>query len=385
MAADGGDRPAGLRPDRAQRQREPHERGPRTAAASARSWASRSPPATSPTTSSSTRRAGSRACSTAAGSTRSPASRSAPPTRATSRPDDGRRAQRRRRRAPLHRRRRLRRLPRRRRPTATTASGTRTRRRRAAAPYAAFPRYPGLLERAQQRSAPRACKVPWYISRGNHDGLIQGNAPASTDLFRAIAVGCLKVFPSAARRPGALRERHESEVFAQIADPSFIQQLLAGARTVPPDPDRRSSAPREYKARDRRLARLRPRRRDRAHARPTASPRTTRSARRPASRWSRSTRSPRAAGRAATSTTRSTSGSRETLRKRPSRGRRLVIVYGHHTLATMSNTRTDEQARHVQPGRRAGLRRRPAQVDAAAPRARGLKNRARPVPASNRT
>ena len=71
----------------------------------------------------------------------------------------------------------------------------------AGGPYAAFPRYPGLLERAQQPFAAEGLEVPWYISRGNHDGLIQGNAPASADLFRAIAVGCLKVFPSAAVDP----------------------------------------------------------------------------------------------------------------------------------------------------------------------------------------
>ena len=80
-----------------------------------------------------------------------------------------------------------------------------------AGPYAAFPRYPGLMERAQAPFIAAGLDVPWYISRGNHDGLIQGNAPASTDLFRAIATGCLKVFPSAAfdpvRLPGQVRGR----------------------------------------------------------------------------------------------------------------------------------------------------------------------------------
>ena len=43
--------------------------------------------------------------------------------------------------------------------------------------YAGFPRYPGLMERAQAPFVAAGLDVPWYISRGNHDGLIQGNAP----------------------------------------------------------------------------------------------------------------------------------------------------------------------------------------------------------------
>ena len=89
--------------------------------------------------------------------------------------------------------------------------------------------------------------MPWYIARGNHDGLIQGNAPASTDLFRAIATGCLKVFPSAALDPARFANADESEVFRQIGDPSFIATLLAGGRPVPPDPDRRVLSTTEYK------------------------------------------------------------------------------------------------------------------------------------------
>ena len=185
VAPAGGARPAGLRLRGAQRQRQPaqpRQAGQRQARADRRS---RSPPATSPTTSSSTRRAGSRPCSTAAPSTRSRASRSRP-SAATSPPrrlaqinadvaarnytgvadyDDYRDA-----------------------PAdrfagfydpdeAAPTSG----------PYPRFPRYPGLLEAAQRPFQAAGLDMPWYISRGNHDGLIQGNAPASEDLFRAIA------------------------------------------------------------------------------------------------------------------------------------------------------------------------------------------------------
>ena len=178
VAPAGGVRAAGLRPDGPQHQRQPHERRSPTPAASGPSSASRSRPATWPTTSSSTRRAGSRPCSTAGRSTRSPASRSAPPTRARARRrttvaalnaavaarlytgvadyDDYRR---------------------RRRPTATAASGTRTSAPPAGGPYAAFPRYPGLMERAQNAFTAEGLKVPWYIARGNHDGLSRATRP----------------------------------------------------------------------------------------------------------------------------------------------------------------------------------------------------------------
>src|SRR4051794_16914713 len=115
-------------------------------------------------------------------------------------------------------------------------------------PYAAFPRFPGLLERSLQPFTAAGVKVPWYITRGNHDGLIQGNASASTDLFRNIAVGCLKVFPSAAVDPSRFSNSSQDEVFRQIADPSFITQLLAGAKNVPPDPDRRILSTADYQS-----------------------------------------------------------------------------------------------------------------------------------------
>ena len=114
-------------------------------------------------------------------------------------------------------------------------------------PYAAFPRYPGLMERAQAAFTAVGLNVPWYISRGNHDGLIQGNAPASTELFRAIAIGCLKVFPSAAFDPSVYEGKSADELFEAFSDPAFIQQLLASGRNVAPDPERRIISKREYR------------------------------------------------------------------------------------------------------------------------------------------
>ena len=113
--------------------------------------------------------------------------------------------------------------------------------------YAAFPRYEGLMERAQEPFTAAGLDVPWYISRGNHDGLIQGNAPASTDLFRSIAVGCLKVFPSPAFDPAQFAGASDDELFAAFGDPAFIAQLIASGRSVAPDPDRRIVSKAEYR------------------------------------------------------------------------------------------------------------------------------------------
>ena len=239
---------AGVRRDRAQRQREPAQPRSATAAAGARGSASRSPPATSPTTSSSTRRAGSGPCSTAAASTRSRASRSPPATRAPRAPDviarlnddvanrrytgvqdydDWRGA-----------------------PTdlyggywdpdeAAPTGG----------PYAAFPRYPGPDGRARRRrSTPTGLDVPWYISRGNHDGLHPGqrareHRPVPLDRGR-LPEG----LPDAGGRPRAVRRAPtRARCSERFNDPAFIASLLAGGRAVPPDPDRRIINKAEYR------------------------------------------------------------------------------------------------------------------------------------------
>ena len=104
------------------------------------------------------------------------------------------------------------------------------------------------MERAQAPFVAAGLDVPWFISRGNHDGLIQGNAPASTDLFRAIATGCLKVFPSAAFDPSVYQNKSADELFAAFGDPAFIAQLLASGRSVAPDPDRHIVSKVEYRS-----------------------------------------------------------------------------------------------------------------------------------------
>ncbi len=66
--------------------------------------------------------------------------------------------------------------------------------------------------------------------------------------------------------------------------------------------------------------------------------------------------------------------------KQAERADRLVIAYGHHTLGTLDNTRTDEQAGACTPPK-PGCDADPRKLDAAPPRPEGQEDRARPVPA----
>ena len=67
--------------------------------------------------------------------------------------------------------------------------------------YAEWPRYSGLMNRAQLSFTPTgvrrgATSVPSYVANGNHDGLVQGNQ-ASNSTLEGIALGCIKpVVPS---------------------------------------------------------------------------------------------------------------------------------------------------------------------------------------------
>jgi metallophosphoesterase (TIGR03767 family) len=64
--------------------------------------------------------------------------------------------------------------------------------------WADWPRYQGLLDRAQFPFTPVGLRrgntrVPTYVSNGNHDGLVQGNEDAVRE-FEDIATGCRKPF-----------------------------------------------------------------------------------------------------------------------------------------------------------------------------------------------
>jgi metallophosphoesterase (TIGR03767 family) len=217
-------------------------------------------------------------------------------------------------------------------------------------PYAAFPRFPGLMERAQVPFTAAGLDVPWLVARGNHDGLLQGNAPASTDLFRAIAVSCTKIFPSAQIDPAQFAGADESAGFRRFTDPAFIATLLAAARPVPPDRDRRIVSKAEYRALMGEFA-------GNAHGFSA-----TGKAELEASNGTASYYALRRSGirLVALDTVAEGGGStgnldhpqyrwlRRQLRKARRRGQ-LVVVFGHHTLGTMSNPTADEAAGACNP------------------------------------
>jgi len=55
-----------------------------------------------------------------------------------------------------------------------------------------FPDYPGLLEATVRPFVGTGVRMPWYQAFGNHDGLMQGNAPRNP-VFNSLAVGPLKI------------------------------------------------------------------------------------------------------------------------------------------------------------------------------------------------
>ncbi|WP_354699979.1 3',5'-cyclic adenosine monophosphate phosphodiesterase CpdA [Paraconexibacter sp. AEG42_29] len=85
--------------------------------------------------------------------------------------------------------------------------------------YAAWPRYPGLMDRAQQPFAAAGLPVPSYVAFGNHDGLVQGNAWANA-AFQGLAVGCVKPLQAGGLAASALTTSPQNSLL------------------VPPDPGR---------------------------------------------------------------------------------------------------------------------------------------------------
>ena len=91
--------------------------------------------------------------------------------------------------------------------------------------YDDWPTYMGLMDWAQQIPlVPQGLDVPWYVTNGNHDVLMQGNEDANSE-FERLAIGCLKALGSTVEpSPGVLD-------LSTLLSPSV-------AMLVPPDPQR---------------------------------------------------------------------------------------------------------------------------------------------------
>jgi metallophosphoesterase (TIGR03767 family) len=117
-------------------------------------------------------------------------------------------------------------------------------------PYADFPVYPGLMDRAQQPFKATGFNVPSYAMVGNHDGLVQGNTWA-TGVFNQLATGCLKPVNDAEANGGG----DDGPLFNLVVNPSLteadILDLYSSSpelfMTVPPDSRRRLISRKEFK------------------------------------------------------------------------------------------------------------------------------------------
>ncbi|GAA1521437.1 TIGR03767 family metallophosphoesterase [Nocardioides humi] len=102
-----------------------------------------------------------------------------------------------------------------------------------------LPVVPGLLDAARRPFAAEGLAVPWYSVFGNHDGLAQGNFPASTLQLNLIALGALKIIsPPLGLDPGQLLQDLTTNPGA------LLTNLLGGVsnaavRVVTPDLNRR--------------------------------------------------------------------------------------------------------------------------------------------------
>ncbi len=111
-------------------------------------------------------------------------------------------------------------------------------------PHAAWPKYPGLMDKAQQSFTAAGLDVPSYVAFGNHDALVQGNAAANA-AFELVATGCLKPIgpvPNPENAPALLS--------ALLNPTNLLGMLLTEPQNlifVPGDPKRQFVSKKQYK------------------------------------------------------------------------------------------------------------------------------------------
>ncbi len=103
------------------------------------------------------------------------------------------------------------------------------------------------MDEAQTEFTAAGLDVPHYLTFGNHDALVQGNAAANA-AYEAVATGCVKPLTPFVADPGSF-----GDAFEDIAglDLAAIQSLLTTDPTkimlVPPDPNRQFVSKLQYK------------------------------------------------------------------------------------------------------------------------------------------
>lgn len=110
--------------------------------------------------------------------------------------------------------------------------------------HAAWPQYPGLMDRAQQAFTAVGLDVPSYVAFGNHDALVQGNAAANAS-FEQVATGCLKPMGPVSNPENA------SGLLASLLNPAnLLGSFLTSPQNtmlVPGDPQRRFVSKQQFK------------------------------------------------------------------------------------------------------------------------------------------
>jgi metallophosphoesterase (TIGR03767 family) len=113
-----------------------------------------------------------------------------------------------------------------------------------AGPHSAWPKYPGLLDRAQKPFAAAGLDVPSYVAFGNHDALVQGNAAANA-AYEQVATGCLKPIGPVTNPENA------QALLASLLNPTnLLSTLLTSPQdviVVPGDPKRQFVSKKQYK------------------------------------------------------------------------------------------------------------------------------------------
>ncbi|MDX6609473.1 MAG: hypothetical protein QOF85_1398 [Solirubrobacterales bacterium] len=110
--------------------------------------------------------------------------------------------------------------------------------------HAAWPKYPGLMDRAQQSFTAQGLNVPSYVAFGNHDALVQGNAAANT-AFEQVAMGCLKPIG-----PVPNPENAAVLIGSLLSPANLLTSLLTNPQNVmlvPGDPKRQFVSKQQFK------------------------------------------------------------------------------------------------------------------------------------------
>jgi metallophosphoesterase (TIGR03767 family) len=97
--------------------------------------------------------------------------------------------------------------------------------------FAAWPNWPGLMDRAQKPFQAEGLRVPSYVALGNHDRLVQGNQWQNA-AFETVATGCAKIYAPTIGQP----------------TPTALLTSPERVFAVPPDPSRDSMKYPEFRA-----------------------------------------------------------------------------------------------------------------------------------------